>query len=165
MHVIALAIKDGKLAGGALTNGDNCLPLRRQRFMAHMRAALGLRPDRTSTELGKPTTQKNSMTSIFTSPSKGPRRHEEAESRDAESERRAQIQWATRLAGQDVAPTSCAQPLLAHRLAALSNLFARCLACAPRRPLEPAPRPAMTHCCTAMSAARANATVAELELA
>lgn len=154
MHVITLAIADGKLAGAVLTSGGNSLSARRCRFMAHMRAELGLRPDRS------PTKPKKSMTAIFTSPGNGPRRHDEAERLDAEFVRLAPKKWAKRLEGQEVAPTSCARPLIAHRLEALSDLFARGIESGaftgvPGRPLEPAPRPEPTQHGTAVSAASA----------
>lgn len=155
MHVIMLAIANGKkLDGGALTNGDNSLPMRRRRFMAYMRLTLGLRHDRSTSKA------KKSMTAIFTSPGKGTRRHEEAERSDAEFVRLASKKWAKRLEGQEVAPTSCARPLFAHRLEALSDLFASGIESgaftgAPGRPLEPAPKPEPTQHGTAVSAASA----------
>lgn len=145
MHVIVLAITDGELAGGALTNGDNSLPLRQRRFMAHMRATLGLRPDRS------PSKPKKSMTATFTSTGKGPRRHEEAERKDAEFVRSTSKNWrAKRLAGKEVESNLLCTTSNCARLKALSKLFAGgvesgAFASSPDRPLEPAPMP-MQHC-------------------
>ena len=149
MHVIVLAIQDGQLAGSALTTGDCSLPARQKHFTQHMRATFGLRADRTPGKAGRRIKGKRSMAAIFTSPGKGPRRHEEAKRSDAKFERRASEQWAKRLVGQEVAPTSCARPLIAHRLRSLSSLFASGVECGafastPSRPIEPTPRPAAT---------------------
>lgn len=46
MHLLALPISDGRLAGAAMTSHSNRSQIQRMSFMTHIRAALGLRPDR-----------------------------------------------------------------------------------------------------------------------
>lgn len=81
MHAIVLAVEGGRFAGATLTSGTNRLYAQRIAFMAHVRARLGLRPDRRSGP--------SVMERLALSTGKGPRRHDEAERRDQALLRRA----------------------------------------------------------------------------
>lgn len=80
-HVLVLPVLDGELAGSTLQTGEHGFPRQRQSFLAHMRAKLGLRPDRK--------TKTKTLTDIALSTGKG------AKTRAAEARRDAQLQRAT----------------------------------------------------------------------
>ncbi len=46
MHAVALAVESGALAGNAMSSGANRFAVQRRSFMAHIAAALGMRPNR-----------------------------------------------------------------------------------------------------------------------
>ena len=73
MHILALAVAGGRLAGNELTASPNRRHQRRADFMAYMRHTMGLRPDRAVKTLGD----------FAASPGKGPKSRAEAERRDA----------------------------------------------------------------------------------
>jgi len=75
MHVIALAVVDGRLAGNALTSGECRFTKQRQDFLKHMRDRLGLRPDRPAL---------NPLTTLALSTGKGPKTAAACARRDAE---------------------------------------------------------------------------------
>lgn len=151
MHVIVLAIADGRLCGAELSSGENRLQAQRSDFMRHMRATLNLRPDRTAKQVPK------SMASIFTNAGKGPKTSAAAQRRDDELARRAEERAADLLAHQPpspstswpeqphspadlMAPTSyCAALSTANRLFS-DGVAASLFAPAPTRPIAPAPR-------------------------
>jgi hypothetical protein len=76
MHILALAIRGGRLAGNELTASPYRRHQRRADFMAHMRRVLGLRPDR-EVKPGK------TLAELAVSTGKGPKTRAEAERRDA----------------------------------------------------------------------------------
>jgi hypothetical protein len=73
MHILALAIRGGRLAGNELTASPNRRHQRRADFMAHMRRVLGLRPDR----------KVKTLAELAVSTGKGPKTRTAAERRDA----------------------------------------------------------------------------------
>lgn len=73
MHVLALALVDGRLSGDALTSGPNRYEARRSEFMHLMRNRFGLRPDR----------RVKTFEAIMTSTGRGAKTHAEAARRDA----------------------------------------------------------------------------------
>jgi Plasmid recombination enzyme len=85
MHVIVLAIQNGRFCGAEMTSRSNRLEAQRSDFMAHIRRELGLRPDRV------PPTPPSAMRKVFTSAGKGPKSHAAAARRDAELLRRAPL--------------------------------------------------------------------------
>lgn len=89
MHVLALPILDGKLAGAAMTSHANRSQAQRADFLAFMLETLGLRP----TEKRRTNT---SVTSIFISADKGPKTRAEAARRNADLERFASARIASK---------------------------------------------------------------------
>ncbi|MEK6668693.1 MAG: plasmid recombination protein [Pseudomonadota bacterium] len=115
MHVLALAVSGGRLAGNEMTASPNRPKQRRADFMAYMRHALGLRPDRAVKTLGD----------LAASTGKGPKTRAEAERRDAamlrkaaESSERAEVAMGVGgLRGSVAAngdPNSPQPPVIAH---------------------------------------------------
>lgn len=86
MHILALAVSGGRLAGNELTASPNRRHQRRADFMAHMRRVLGLRPDR-DVKPGK------TLAELAVSTGKGPKTRAEAERRDAALIRSAGDVW------------------------------------------------------------------------
>lgn len=146
MHIIALAVRGGRLAGNEMTAHPNRPRQRRADFMAYMRETLGLRPDRKVKTLGD----------FAASPGKGPKSRAEADRRNAEL-----IGAKTRqssppgkglgvhgLGGLAVAegnPHSPQPPVIAHlshhdKVHLLWALVAD-LRVTPDKPLEPPPKP------------------------
>jgi len=84
MHVIALAVAGGKLAGHALTSGARRFPIQRREFLAHVFATLGLRPNRRAVD---------PLTRLALSAGRGARTAAGAARRDAELSRKAGADW------------------------------------------------------------------------
>jgi DNA-binding transcriptional ArsR family regulator len=80
MHVIALAVKDGRLAGDWLTSGDNRASYQTGRLYNHLRDVLGVRVDRT-----------DPLAKLALKAGKGPKTAAAAARRDAKLERLAAI--------------------------------------------------------------------------
>lgn len=78
IHVLALAVEAGGLAGNSLTAGANRFTNQRRAFLAHMRSTLGLRPDRPV----------KCLTDLALSTGRGPKSRAEADRRDAALVRR-----------------------------------------------------------------------------
>ncbi len=79
LHLIALALAGGKFAGNDMTSGPNRFVLQRRAFFAHVRAVLGLRPDRKT----------KTLTDLALSAGKGPKTAAAAARSDAALARRA----------------------------------------------------------------------------
>lgn len=84
LHVIALAVGGGKLAGNALTSGVNLLQIQRREFMAHIFATLGLRPNRRAAD---------PLKALALTTGKGAKSAAGAARRDAELSRSAGADW------------------------------------------------------------------------
>lgn len=84
LHVIAMAVVGGKLAGHALTAGVNLLQRQRREFMAHIFATLGLRPNRRAAD---------PLKALALTAGKGARTAAEAARRDTELTRSAGAEW------------------------------------------------------------------------
>lgn len=84
IHVIALAVADGRLAGHALTSGAGRFTIQRRDFMAHVFATLGLRPNRRAAD---------PLKKLALSAGKGARTAAGAASRDAKLTREAGADW------------------------------------------------------------------------
>lgn len=84
MHVIALAVAGGKLAGNAITSGASRFTIQRREFMAHVFAALGLRPNRVA---GNP------LTALALTTGRGAKTAASAARRDADLTRQAGANW------------------------------------------------------------------------
>jgi hypothetical protein len=139
MHVLVLAVQDGKLDGSAMTNEGNRWAARRADFMATMRSSLGIRPDRQS----KPKT----MAGIFTGQGKGAKTHAAAAKADAALMARASELPPNLIARQPHSPGNLIAPTsYCARLQGLKRLFAEGVAAGafapvPRRQIQPAPPP------------------------
>lgn len=83
MHVIALAVVGGRLAGHALTSGVNRVMSQRRDFLAHVFAELGLRPNRTS----------DPLTALALSTGKGSKTAAAAAARDDKLARKTGTDW------------------------------------------------------------------------
>lgn len=146
MHILALAVCGGRLAGNEMTAHPNRPKQRRADFMAYMRETLGLRPDRKVKTLGD----------IAASPGKGPKNRAEANRSNAEfiktkTERRAPSSLGLGvhgLGGLTAAvsnPHSPQPPVIAHlshhdKVRLLWALVAD-LKVTPASPLQPQPQP------------------------
>ena len=147
LHVLALAVTGEQLAGAAMTSKQNRLEAQRSDFMRHMRATLGLRPDREAKSLARP----SALTKLATSAGKGPKTHAAADKSDAELERRASARTTDLIAHQPHSPAEIQTNLIAPTsyCASLSDvlrLFAEGVSAGlfpstPLRPVTPAPRP------------------------
>lgn len=84
LHVIALAVTGGKLAGNALTSGAGRFTIQRREFMAHVFEALGLRPNRRAAD---------PLKALALTTGRGARTAAGAARRDAELSRRAGAYW------------------------------------------------------------------------
>lgn len=84
IHVIALAVSGGKLAGNTLTSGAGRFTIQRREFMAHVFATLGLRPNRRAVD---------PLKKLALSTGKGARTAAGAASRDAKLTREAGAEW------------------------------------------------------------------------
>ncbi|MEX8493981.1 plasmid recombination protein [Sphaerotilus sp.] len=84
LHVIALAVVGGKLAGHAITAGAGRFTIQRREFMAHVFAALGLRPNRRAAD---------PLKALALTAGKGARTATGAARRDAELTRKAGAEW------------------------------------------------------------------------
>lgn len=152
MHLLALAVADGRLAGNTLTAGQNRFTFQRQAFMAHMRNALGLRPDRAV----------KTLADLVVSAGRGPKTHVQAARRDADLERSAGADWQRhREMGMGVdghggsapnAPNPHAQPEsptpLLRSVSSRETVFAMwrqvvAVSAPPRQPTRPCPAPAL----------------------
>ena len=78
MHLLALAVAGGRLAGNDMTAGANRFVNQRHEFMAHMRNTLGLRPDR----------KVKTLDSLAVSAGRGPKTKAQEDRRDAAYQRR-----------------------------------------------------------------------------
>lgn len=140
MHVLALAILDGRLAGNEMTASPYRPKQRRADFMAFMREALGLRPDRKVKTLGD----------LAASHGKGPKTKAEAEKRDARlSPPGPDVGMGVHGLGgsqpEPINPHSPQPPVIAHlshhdKVHLLWALVAD-LRVTPDKPLEPPPKP------------------------
>lgn len=140
MHVLALAISGGRLAGNEMTASPYRPKQRRADFMAFMREALGLRPDRKVKTLGD----------LAASPGKGPKTKAEAEKRDARlSHSGPDVGMGVRGLGgsqpEPINPHSPQPPVIAHlshhdKVHLLWALVAD-LRVTPDKPLAPPPKP------------------------
>lgn len=92
LHVIALAVADGRLAGHALTSGAGRFTSQRREFLAHMRDRLGLRPDRPV----------KTLAALALTTGKGAKTHAAAARRDAELARKAGADWRPEAVGMAV---------------------------------------------------------------
>lgn len=72
VHILVLAVRDGRFAGNAMTSGRNMFRAQRIAFLKHMRDALGLRQDRPIKTLEQ----------LVVSAGKGPKNRAAAERRD-----------------------------------------------------------------------------------
>jgi len=146
MHVIVLAVADGRLCGAELTSGQNHRDAQRVRFRAHVRAMLGLRPDREAKAPAKST----ALVKLATSTGKGPRTHAAAAKSDAALERRAGASMTNLIAHQPhspaaqptdlIAPTSYCVSLSTVLLLFAEGVSAGRFSRAQVRPVTPAPR-------------------------
>jgi hypothetical protein len=84
LHVIALAVAGGKLAGNALTSGAGRFTIQRREFMLHVFEALGLRPNRRAAD---------PLKALALTTGKGAKTAASAARRDAELSRRAGADW------------------------------------------------------------------------
>jgi hypothetical protein len=92
LHVIALAVVDGRLAGNTLTSGAGRFTLQKREFLAHMRNRLGLRPDRPM----------KTLAALALTAGKGPKTHAAAARRDAKLNREAGADWKRETLGMGV---------------------------------------------------------------
>jgi hypothetical protein len=92
MHVVALAVTGGKLAGHALTSGACRFTSQQREFLAHIRDRLGIRPDRP----GK------TLAALALTAGKGPKTAAAAARRDAELTRKAGTDWRPETLGMAV---------------------------------------------------------------
>ena len=92
LHVIALAVAGGKLAGNALTSGAGRFTLQKREFLAHMRDRLGLRPDRPA----------KTLAALAMTTGKGAKTHAAASRRDAKLNREAGADWKPETVGMGV---------------------------------------------------------------
>ena len=92
LHVIALAVAAGKLAGNTLTSGAGRFTLQRSEFMEHMRARLGLRPDRPV----------KTLAALALTTGKGAKTHAAAARRDAKLNREVGADWKPETVGMGV---------------------------------------------------------------
>lgn len=139
MHVLALAISDGRLAGNEMTASPYRPKQRRADFMAFMREALGLRPDRKVKTLGD----------LAASHGKGPKTKAEAKKRDARlSHPGPDVGMGVHGLGgsqpEPINPHSPQPPVIAHlshrdKVSLLWALVAD-LRVTPDKPLEPPPK-------------------------
>ncbi len=83
MHLLALAVADGRLDGTHLTAGSNRFTLQRRDFLAHMRNVMGLRPDR----------KVKTLADLAVSTGKGAKTRTAAARRDAELTRKTGTDW------------------------------------------------------------------------
>lgn len=97
MHVIALAVAGGKLAGNALTSGAGRFTLQKREFLAHMRDRLGLRPDRPV----------KTLAALALTTGKGAKTRAAAARRDAKLTREAGPDWKRETVGMGVQVTKC----------------------------------------------------------
>jgi len=149
MHLLVLAVCAGRLAGNEMTAVPNRPKQRRADFMAHMRSALGLRPDR----------KVKTLAELAVSSGKGPKTQAQAARRDAELMRNAQISSKTDDVGKGVHglggwipapsnPHSPQPPVIAQlsRADKVHLLWALMLDlnCTAQTPIRPAPRPGQT---------------------
>jgi hypothetical protein len=140
MHVLALAISGGRLAGNEMTASPHRPKQRRADFMAFMRQTLGLRPDRKVKTLGD----------IAASHGKGPKTRAEAEKREARmGGARPEVGVGVHGLGgsqpEPINPHSPQPPVIAHlshhdKVRLLWALVAD-LRVTPASPLEPPPKP------------------------
>jgi hypothetical protein len=84
LHVIALAVAGGKLAGHALTSGPRQFTIQRVEFMKHALETLGMRPNRRAAD---------PLKRLALSTGKGAKTAAGAASRDAELARNAGAEW------------------------------------------------------------------------
>lgn len=84
MHVITLAVADGRLAGNDLTSGPRQFPIQRVEFMKHVFEALGMRPNRRAAD---------PLKRLALSTGKGAKTHAAAARRDAKLTREAGADW------------------------------------------------------------------------
>ena len=84
MHLVALAVAAGKLAGHALTAGVNRVMAQRRDFMAHVCASLGLRPNRIAAD---------PLKRLALSTGKGAKTAASAAARDAKLTRKTGADW------------------------------------------------------------------------
>ncbi|WP_294000213.1 plasmid recombination protein [Sphaerotilus sp.] len=92
LHVIALAVAGGRLAGNALTSGAGRFTLQKREFLAHMRDRLGLRPDRPM----------KTLAALALTTGKGAKTHAAAARRDAKLDREAGADWKRETLGMGV---------------------------------------------------------------
>ena len=78
MHILVLAVADGRFAGNTMTAGVNRFVNQRRNFMSHMRETLGLRPDR----------KVKTLSDLAVSAGRGPKTKAQADRRDAALVRR-----------------------------------------------------------------------------
>jgi hypothetical protein len=108
IHILVLAVADGRFAGGAMTKGANMFVHQRREFMAHMRTTLGLRPDR----------KVKSLSDLAVSAGRGPKTKAQADKRDAALVRQREAESRRAEVGMDVGghgrPGSVAGNVHAH---------------------------------------------------
>ena len=92
LHVIALAVAAGKLAGNTLTSGAGRFTVQKREFLAHMRDRLGLRPDRPV----------KTLAALALTTGKGAKTHAAATRRDAKLNREAGADWKRETLGMGV---------------------------------------------------------------
>jgi hypothetical protein len=92
IHVIALAVAGGKLAGNTLTSGAGRFTLQKRDFLTHMRDRLGLRPDRPV----------KTLAALALTTGKGAKTHAAAARRDAKLNREAGADWRRETLGMGV---------------------------------------------------------------
>jgi hypothetical protein len=155
MHILALAVAGGRLAGNEMTASPNRRHQRRADFMAHMRRVLGLRPDRDA----KPV---KTLAQLAVSTGKGPKTQAAAARRDAALVRSTGDVWQPVNVGMGVdghggsvlakdnpqAPAKEATPLIAQlsraeKVHLFWSLMLDLSTPAPA-PMTPAPRPRQT---------------------
>jgi hypothetical protein len=93
LHVLALAVVDGRLAGNELTSGAGRFIAQKADFMKHIRATLGLRPDRPP---------RDPLKALALTTGKGARTAAAAAHRDAELTRKAGADWQPEVVGMGV---------------------------------------------------------------
>jgi hypothetical protein len=93
LHVIALAVADGRLAGNTLTSGACRFTAQRTDFLRHIRATLGLRPDRQP---------RDPLKALALTTGKGAKTHAAAARRDAKLTREAGTEWKRETVGMGV---------------------------------------------------------------
>lgn len=146
MHLLILAVSAGRLAGNEMTASPYRPKQRRADFMAHMRRALGLRPDR----------RVKTLAELAVSTGKGPKTQAQAARRDAALIRNAQTTSKPDDVGKGVhglggstqeqsnphspQPPVIAQLSRADKVHLLWSLMLD-LSCPTPAPMTPAPRP------------------------